>query len=79
MANNMKIYDLNRTDTVERSFEGQFKGNVTAVGFRKQDQIAYTACEDGCLKIFDLRKKNQIKTIKQNKPINCAVMHPNEA
>ena len=75
----MKIYDLNRADVVEKSFDGNFKGNVTAVGFRKHDQLAYTACEDGFLKIFDLRKKGYVKSIKQNKPINCAVMHPNDA
>lgn len=78
MFNTCKIYDLTRPDTVERSFDGYFKGNVTAVGFRKHDQIVYTGCEDGFLRIFDLRKKGQIRTLKQNKPINCAVMHPND-
>lgn len=43
MFNTCKIYDLNRPDTVQRSFD-TFKGNVTAVGFRKHDQIVYTAC-----------------------------------
>lgn len=78
MHNTSKIYDLNKNDTVQRSFDGYFKGNVTAVGFRRNDQFVYTACEDGCLRIFDIRKKNSVKTLKQNKSINCAVMHPKD-
>ena len=79
MHNNMKIYDLNRNDTVDDAYNKEFKGNVTGVGFRQHDQMAYTSCEDGFLRIFDLRKKRPAKSIKQNKPINCAVMHPNGA
>lgn len=78
MYNTCKIYDLMKPDTVEISYDSYFKGNVTAVGFRKQDKIIYTACEDGYLRIFDLKKKGQaVRILKQNKPINCAVMHPN--
>ena len=44
MNNCMKIYDLAHSDTVLRSFDNCFKGNVTAVGFRKQDRCVYTAC-----------------------------------
>ena len=79
MYNTSKIYDLNRPDTVERSLD-VFKGNVTSVGIRKHDQIVYTGCEDGFLRIFDLRRKNQIKNLKHAKSsaINCAVMHPND-
>ncbi len=43
MYNTCKIYDLTRPDTIQRSFDC-FKGNVTAVGFRKHDQIVYTGC-----------------------------------
>jgi WD40 repeat protein len=65
MCNTCKIYDLNKPDTVEHSFDGIFKGNVTSVGFRKHDKVIYTACEDGALRMFDLRKKGQIRTLKQ--------------
>lgn len=30
------------------------------------------------MRIFDQRKKGQIRKLKQNKPVNCAVMHPND-
>lgn len=42
------------------------------------DKLIYTSCEDGYLKIFDLRDKKKAKEMKQNKPINCAVFHPND-
>lgn len=57
MYNTCKIYDLNYPDKVQKSIDC-FKGNVTAVGFRKHDNILYTGCEDGYLKIFDTRKKD---------------------
>lgn len=44
MSNTCKIYDLNKPDTVQYHYDSFFKGNVTAVGFRKQDKIIYTAC-----------------------------------
>lgn len=77
MNNSVKIYDLNRTDALFRSFDNDFKGNVSAVGFWKDDKWIYTACEDASLKIFDLRSKIVIKTMKQNRPITCAIIHPN--
>ncbi len=79
MNNYAKIYDLNRpTHPPERIFDSShFKGNVTSVGFRMHDKIIYTSCEDGYLKVFDLRGKNKVKEMKQNRPINCAVFHPN--
>lgn len=77
MYNTVKIYDLNRTDYIERNLDGIFKGNVTAVGFHKHDQLVYTACEDGNIRIYDMRSKEVARVLKQNKPINCAVMYPN--
>jgi WD40 repeat protein len=44
MSNTCRIYDLTKPDTLEHSFDGFFKGNVTAVGFRKNDKLIYTAC-----------------------------------
>lgn len=79
MCNTCKIYDLGKPDTIDHSLDGYFKGNVTAVGFRKHEKIIYTGCEDGILRIFDIRKKGQIRTLKHNKSINCAMMHPNDA
>ena len=43
MYNTCKIYDLNYPDKVQKSIDC-FKGNVTAVGFRKHDNILYTGC-----------------------------------
>jgi WD40 repeat protein len=82
MYNLVKIYDLNRPTNATTVYEKTvdltpFKGNVTSVGFKNHDKIIYTSCEDGFLKIFDLRAKNIKKEMKQNKPINCAIITPN--
>lgn len=63
MNSAVKIFDLNRpTQGPERVFDSShFKGNVTSVGFRTHDRIMYTSCEDGCIKIFDLRDKKKAK------------------
>jgi hypothetical protein len=62
MNNYVKIFDLNRQNVTEKVFDStQFKGNVTAVGFRSHDKIIYTGCEDGYIKVFDLRGKNTKK------------------
>ena len=60
MNNYVKIYDLDRANgPPEKTLDSSnFKGNVTSVGFRNHDRIVYTSCEDGYLKIFDLRGKN---------------------
>ena len=78
MNNCVKIIDLTKPETPIRSYDNDFKGNVTAVGcFRREDNIIYTACEDGGLGIFDLKTKNVVKMHRNNKPINCAALHPN--
>lgn len=78
MNNSVKIYDLNKPQQPFRSFDNEFKGNVTSVGcFWKQDKLFYTGCEDGYLKVFDMNTKTLAKSIKHNKPINCAALHPN--
>jgi WD40 repeat protein len=78
MNNCVKVYDLSKPEQPTRSFDNDFKGNVTAVGcFWKQEKYIYTACEDGYLRVFDIRSKNMAKSIKHNKPISCAALHPN--
>lgn len=79
MNNCAKVYDLKRPDQQLRSYEGDFKGNVTAVGcFWKQENLIYTGCEDGYLRLFDLRTRTAVKSFKHDKPINCTALHPNE-
>lgn len=79
MNNAVKIFDISKPTAPVRSFETAFKGNVNAVGcFSKEDKLIYTACEDGGLRIFDMKSKNVVKEHKNNKPINCAALHPNE-
>lgn len=79
MYNSVKIIDITKPNTPVRSFETNFKGNVNAVGcFKKEDKLIYTACQDGGLRIFDIKSKHVVKEHKSTKPINCAALHPNE-
>lgn len=79
MYNTVKIIDIAKPNVPIRSLDNTFKGNVTAVGcFGNDDKIIYTACDDGGLRIFDLKVKNVIKEHKNSKAINCAALHPNK-
>ena len=53
----VKIYDLNKSDTILSTYDSQFKGNVTAVGFKNHGKEIFTSCEDGFVKIFDMKTK----------------------
>lgn len=62
MNNSVKIFDISKPANPIRSFEVGLKGNVNAVGcFSKEDKIIYTACEDGGLRIYDLKSKGIVK------------------
>jgi len=79
MNNSVKVYHLKKIDQPPRSYDTDFKGNVVAIGcFYKRPNLIYTGCEDGCIKIFDIRTKNVELSFKHTKPINCAALHPNE-
>lgn len=60
-----------------RSFDN-FNGNVTSIGFQKDCKWIHTACEDGSIKILDLRKKTEARCFKTESAINTSVLHPNE-
>lgn len=79
MNNCAKVYDLKRPDQHLRSYDSDFKGNVTSVGcFWKQENVIYTGCEDGYLRLFDIRARNCFRSFKHDKPINCSALHPTE-
>lgn len=79
MNNCAKVYDLKRADQHLRSYESDFKGNVTSVGcFWKQENVVYTGCEDGYLRLFDIRARNSFRSFKHDRPINCTALHPSE-
>ena len=62
MSNAVKVIDITKPNNPIRSIDSSFKGNVTAVGsFGNDDKIIYTACDDGGMRIFDLKVKNVVK------------------
>ena len=48
------------------------------MGFQKDSKWIFTAQEDGTIKIYDLKKKEEALTFKNEVAINTAVLHPNE-
>ena len=79
MYNAVKIIDITKPNNPIRSIDNNFKGNVTAVGYLgNDDKLIYTTCDDGGVRIFDLKVKNIVKQYKNSKPINCAVVAPNK-
>jgi len=58
-------------------------GNVTAVGFHKNNKWLFTASEDGSCRIWDIKslqgKCQRVHTLKNKPSINTAVLHPNQA
>lgn len=62
MYNSVKIIDIVKPNNPIRSIDGSFKGNVNAVGYLgNEDKMIYTACDDGGIRIFDLKAKNVVK------------------
>jgi len=62
---------------------GEHTGNVTAVGFHKDNKWLFTASEDGSCRIWDIHsvqgKCHRVHTLKNKPSINTAVLHPNQA
>lgn len=73
----VRLYDA-ATKQAVRSFDGH-TGNVTGLGFLKNSNWIYTAGEDGCVKIWDLRASAPSKNFKWDSAFTCAVIHPNQA
>eukprot|EP01130_Rhizamoeba_saxonica_P005176 TRINITY_DN2071_c0_g1_i3.p1 TRINITY_DN2071_c0_g1~~TRINITY_DN2071_c0_g1_i3.p1 ORF type:complete len:331 (+),score=82.87 TRINITY_DN2071_c0_g1_i3:389-1381(+) len=59
------------------TFSGH-KGNVIAVGFESNAHWLYTASEDGSIRIWDMRQRNDPNVIQFNDSCTCAVLHPND-
>lgn len=77
----VKVYELSHNPssppTSEVSFEGH-TGNITALGFQKNNKWFFTASEDGTLKIFDFKTSGYMRNFDNGGAmVNCAVLHPN--
>jgi target of rapamycin complex subunit LST8 len=77
----VKVYEISMNPNVpplsEVSFEGH-QGNITALGFQKDNKWFYTASEDGTLKVFDFKTSGYMRNFDNNGVmVNCACLHPN--
>uniref|UniRef100_A0A6A7G6M2 Target of rapamycin complex subunit lst8 n=1 Tax=Hirondellea gigas TaxID=1518452 RepID=A0A6A7G6M2_9CRUS len=74
----VKLFEINaKNPNPLRSFEGH-SGNVTALGFQKDNKWMFTASEDASVKIWDVRAAGCQRDYESNAPINDAVLHPNQ-
>jgi target of rapamycin complex subunit LST8 len=74
--NVVKVYDIFSHEN-EVSYEGH-TGNITSLGFQKDNKWFFTSSEDGTLKIFDFKATGYMRNFNNNGiMVNCAVLHPN--
>lgn len=78
----VKVYEISMSPNVpplsEVSFEGH-SGNITALGFQKDNKWFFTASEDGTLKVFDFKTTGYMRNFDNNGvSVNCACLHPNQ-
>ena len=75
--NVVKVYDIHSHEN-EVSFEGH-TGNITGLGFQKENKWFFTCSEDGTLKIFDFRTSGYMRNFSNNGiMVNTAVLNPNQ-
>ena len=75
--NTVKVYDIFSHES-EVSYDGH-TGNITSLGFQKDNKWFFTSSEDGTLKIFDFKSTGYMRNFNNNGVmVNCAVLHPNQ-
>lgn len=63
---------------METTYEGH-TGNITALGFHKDNKWFFSASEDGTLKIFDFKASGYMRNFSNNGiMVNTAILHPNQ-
>ncbi|KAG1700940.1 Target of rapamycin complex subunit lst8 [Nymphon striatum] len=76
----IRMYEINTgKPNPIMNYEGVSK-NVTAVGFNDTTKWMFSAGEDGCARIWDLRARNSScqRIFQAFAPINSAVLYPNQ-
>ena len=80
--NIVKVYEISLSPNVPPSSEVLFEGhqgNITALGFQKDNKWFFTASEDGTLKIFDFKATGYMRNFDNGGVmVNCAVLNPNQ-
>eukprot|EP01083_Nonionella_stella_P152834 490336_1 len=74
----IKLYEINSNNPSPlRSFESH-TGNVTALGFHKENKWMFSSSEDRTVKIWDIRAAGCQRDYESSAAINDAVLHPNQ-
>lgn len=75
--NFVRVYDIFSHDN-ENAYEGH-TGNITSLGFQKDNKWFFTSSEDGSLKIFDFKASGYMRNCSNGGVmVNAAVLHPNQ-
>ncbi|CCE66040.1 hypothetical protein TPHA_0O00710 [Tetrapisispora phaffii CBS 4417] len=77
-SNNIKLYDVNTSNSNPiASFDGH-KNNVTSINFQVENKWMVTSSEDNTIKLWDIRSPSSPRTYKHNCPVNEVIIHPNQ-
>jgi len=81
----VKVFEISLDEQVSLHLTlAEHTGNVTAVGFQKDNKWMFTASEDGSIRIWDVSRRSsagkcqRVHTIANKPSINTAVLHPNQ-
>lgn len=75
----IRLFEINTNNPNSvTSFDGH-TNNVTSLGFHRDGKWMYSGSEDKTIKIWDLRAPNCQREYECTAPVNCVVLHPNQA
>lgn len=75
----INLYDINSNDDRPLvSYEGH-SGNVTGLGFHRDQRWLYSCSEDGSVRIWDPRTNTTSRRFETQSAVNTVVLHPTEA
>lgn len=74
----VRLYEINSSSSQPISSYDGHQGNVTAVGFHRDNKWMYTGSEDGTVKIWDLRAPGCQRQYESRAAVNTVVLHPNQ-
>ena len=74
----VRLFEVNSSNGQPVSSYDGHQGNVTAVGFQRDNKWMFTGSEDGTVKIWDLRAPGYQRQYESRAAVNTVALHPNQ-